>query len=115
VFDGGSGIFARVEYQIECYLTVDDAQDAYRAHRQTIAPKVQGNASSGPVIEGVEEGLGDWSHKFAFSTEDGSVVHYIFLRENVLVELVFAGPTDPTFPDRAASQARVLDERIYSR
>ena len=115
VFEGGSGAFSRVEYQVECYLTVDDAQDAYREYRQTMTTRLQSNTSVGPVIESTEEGLGDWNHKFAFSSGGSDAVHYIFLRENVLVELAFSGPSDPSFPDKAASQARVLDKQIYSR
>ena len=61
------------------------------------------------------EQLGDWNHKYAVTVEGSAIVHYIFLRENVLVEFAFTGPEAPTFPDQAARQARVLDKQIYSR
>jgi hypothetical protein len=115
VFGGGGGAFSQVVCQIECYLSVEESQQAYRAYRETLTSRLQGNPSYGPMIESEEEQLGDWNHKYAVSAEGSAIVHYIFLRENVLVEFAFTGPESPTFPDQAARQARVLDKQIYSR
>jgi hypothetical protein len=101
--------------QVECYLSVEDAQNAYRAYREELTAELKGKPSYGPMIETEEEQLGDWNHKFAVSVESSAIVHYIFLRENVLVEFAFTGPESPTFPDQAARQARVLDKQIYNR
>jgi hypothetical protein len=115
VFEGGGGAFSQVLCQIECYLSVEDAQNAYRAYRETLTTKLKGNPSYGPMIESEEEQLGDWNHKYAVAVETAAIIHYIFLRENVLVEFALTGPESPTFPDQAARQARVLDTLIYSR
>jgi hypothetical protein len=114
-FAGSDGAFSEVLCQVECYLSVEDAQRAYRAYRETLTAELQGKPSYGPMIEGEEEQLGDWNHRYAVSVESSAIVHYIFLRENVLVEFAFTGPDTPAFPDQAARQARVLDKQIYSR
>ncbi|MBN1933814.1 MAG: hypothetical protein JW934_04065, partial [Anaerolineae bacterium] len=49
--------------------------------------------------------------------EGGNVetIHYLFLRENVLVEMALTAAKSPTLSDQALKQAQVVDQRIAAR
>ena len=115
VFESGRGVFTRISSQVECYLSVVDAQIAYRAYHETLAARIRGNATYESIKDAEESLLGDWNRRLAVTFQGQMIIHYIFLRENVFVELALTGPESPEFRDRAARQARLLDERIYSR
>jgi hypothetical protein len=112
-FAGDRGVFSRITCQVECYLSVKDAQDAYRAYRERLAADLKGNASYESVSDSEERLLGDWNRMYTIRGQDLLTVHYVFLRENVFVELALSGRDVPEFPDQAARQARLLDERIF--
>jgi len=111
VYEGDQAGISQIECQVECYLSVPDAQSAYRAYKEQISERL--DAAYDSVGESGEEALGDWSWAFRIQAEDEQVVHYLFLRENVLVEMVFTGPRSPDMPDQAARHARSVDQRIY--
>jgi hypothetical protein len=113
VFAGSQSVFSRIECQIECYLSVTDTQAAFRALREQLDADLKGNAANDSVTDGEERMLGDWNRVFTVRSGDDLALHYIFLRENVLVELAMTGPDAPDLPDQAARLARLLDERIF--
>lgn len=115
VFEGPGEAFSRIVSQVECYLSVEDAQAAYRAYRESLSSDLRGNASNESVTEGEERLLGDWNRMFSVRSPNGLTVHYVFIRENVFVELALTGQDVPDLPDQAARQARLLDERVYKR
>ena len=114
-FEGGTGVFSRIVCQIECYISIRDAQGAYRSYREKLTTDLKANAAYGSVSDSEEGLLGDWNRMYVARARDTMTVHLVFLRENVFVELVFTGPNVPEVPDRAARQARLLDERIFQR
>jgi len=113
VFVGSQSVFSRVECQIECYLSVTDTQAAFRVLREQLGADLRGNAANDSVTDGEERMLGDWNRVFTVRSGDDLTLHYVFLRENVLVVLALTGPDAPDFPDQAARVARLLDERIF--
>jgi hypothetical protein len=115
VFRGDGDVFSEVTCQVECYLTVKDAQDAYRAYRQEIAAALRDDASFDSVTDAEERVLGEWNHVYVARSRDAVLVEYVFLRNNAFVFLSFAGPQTPSFADKAAEQARLLDSRIFRR
>jgi hypothetical protein len=113
-FDSADGVFSRVECQVECYLTVSDAQAAYRAHRQQLESSLGANTRYDSVTDTEERLLGDWNRKFTLTgSNDAIEIRYLVLRENVLAELAFSGSESPEFADQAARKARLVDERIF--
>jgi hypothetical protein len=112
-FEGEGTSFARVTCQIECYLTLNEAQEAYRAFRQEIAADIHGKAAYESVHDREERLLGEWNHVYTAESKEATLVQYVFLRNNAFVFLSFEGPRSPTFADEAAQQARALDERIF--
>ena len=113
VFAGSQSVFSRIECQIECYLSVTDTQAAFRALREQLNGELRGNAANESVTDGEERLLGDWNRVFTVRSGDDLTLHYVFLRENVLVEVALTGPDAPDLPDQAARLARLLDERIF--
>lgn len=113
VYSGSQSVFSRVECRIECYLSVTDTQTAFRALREQLNADLKGNVANDSVTDGEERMLGDWNRVFTVRSGDNLSLHYIFLRENVLVELAMTGPDAPDLPDQAARLARLLDERIF--
>jgi hypothetical protein len=111
----GKGVFSSVACQVECYLSVKDAQDAYRAYREQLAGDLEASASYESVRDSEVRLLGDWSRRYTAQTQDVVVVHQIFLRENVFVDLTLFGSDAPEFSDQADRLARSLDERIFQR
>ena len=111
----GKGVFSGVVCQVECYLSVKDAQDAYRAYREQLAGELEGNAAYESVRDSEVRLLGDWSRKYTAQAQDVVVMHHIFLRENVFVNLTLSGSDAPEFSDQADRLARSLDERIFQR
>jgi hypothetical protein len=115
-FAGSEGVFSRVECQVECYLTVGDAQTAYRAYRQELKASLEASDRYDSVRDSEERLLGDWNRKFTMAGPRGSTeIRYLVLRENVLAVMTFVGPESPEFADQAARKARLLDERIFQR
>ena len=113
-FESGRGVFTHISSQVECYLSVVDAQIAYRAYRETLTAQIKGNATYQSVKDTEESLLGDWNRRLAVTLQREMIIHCIFLRENVFVELALTGPESPELLDQAVRQARLLDERIYS-
>jgi len=113
VFRGEGDLFSEVTCQVECYLTVKDAQDAYRTYRQEIAAALRDEASFDSVTDAEERVLGEWNHVYVAQSRDVMHIEYVFLRDNALVFLSFAGPQAASAADKAAEQARLLDERIF--
>jgi hypothetical protein len=113
VLRGEGDVFSEVTCQVECYLTVKDAQDAYRAYRQEIAADLEDNTAFDSVTDTEERVLGEWNHVYTAESREAILVEYVFLRNNAFVFLSFAGPRAPDFADRAAQQARLLDDRIF--
>ena len=113
VFAGSQSVFSRIECQIECYLSVTDTQAAFRALREQLDADLRGRVANDSVTDGEERLLGDWNRVFTVRSGDDLTLHYIYLRENVLVVLVMTGLGAPDLPDQAARLARLLDERIY--
>jgi hypothetical protein len=112
-FQGEGTSFARVTCQIECYLTLKEAQEAYRAFRQEIAAEIQDEATYESVHDREERLLGEWNHVYTAESKDAMLVQYVFLRNNAFVFLSFEGRRSPAFADEAAQQARALDEEIF--
>jgi hypothetical protein len=112
-FRGGGGTFSEVTCQVECYLTLKEAQEAYRAFRQGIAAEIRDNSTFEAVHDAEERLLGEWNHVYTAQSRDAMRVDYVFLRNNAFVFLSFAGPPAPGFADEAAQQARSLDEQIF--
>jgi hypothetical protein len=116
ILESDEGLFSRVECQAECYLTVSDAQLAYRAYRQQLTDSLESSGRYSVVNESEERLLGDWNRKFTMTGAGASSeIRYLVLRENVLAELVFAGSETPEFSDQAARKARLFDERVFER
>lgn len=115
VFRGEGDVFSEVTCQVECYLTVADAQDAYRAYRQEIAAALRDEESFDSVTDAEERVLGEWNHVYVAQSHDAMRIEYVFLRNNAFVYLSFSGPQGTTFADKAAEQARLLDSRIFRR
>lgn len=113
VFAGSQSVFSHIECQIECYLSVTDTQAAFRALREQLNGELRGSAANESVTDGEERLLGDWNRVFTVRSGDDVTLHYVFLRENVLVEMALTGPDAPDLPDQAARLARLLDERIF--
>ena len=111
VYQSSQAGLSQIQCQVECYLSVRDAQSAYRAYKEQLSRQLDTQYES--VGEGEEEALGDWNWVFRFQANDQQVVHYLFLRENVLVEMAFAGQRSPTLPGQAVRYARAVDQRIY--
>jgi len=112
VFRGEDGLFSEVTCQVECYLTLNEAQDAYRAFRQEIAAELRDSTAYDAVHDAEERLLGEWNHMYTAQSRDAMLVEYVFLRNNAFVFLSFVGSQAPGFADEAAQQARSLDERI---
>jgi hypothetical protein len=115
IFRGEGDVFSEVTCQVECYLTVKDAQDAYRVYRQEIAAELRDEASFDSVTDAEERALGEWNHVYVAQSREAILIEYVFLRNNAFVFLSFAGPQAPGFTDKAAEQARLLDSRIFRR
>lgn len=113
VFRGLGKPFDTVTCQVECYLTLKEAQDAYRAFRQGIAAELKSDSAFETVHDTEERLLGEWNHAYTAQSKDTMLIEYVFLRNNAFVFLSFAGPITPEFGDKAAEQARSLDERIF--
>lgn len=111
IYQGSQAEISQIECQVECYLSVRDAQSAYRAYKEQLS--LQLDAEYDSVGESEEDALGDWNWVFKVQANDQQVVHYLFLRENVLVEMTFAGQRSPTLPGQAVRYARSVDQRIY--
>jgi len=113
VFRGDGSLFSEVTCQVECYLTLKEAQGAYRAFRQEIAAELRDSTAYDAVHDAEERLLGEWNHMYTAQSGDAMLVEYVFLRNNAFVFLSFVGPQAPGFADEAAQQARSLDERIF--
>jgi hypothetical protein len=113
VFQGSGKPFDAVTCQVESYLTIKEAQEAYRAFRQEIAATIRDNDDYQTVHDTEERLLGEWNHVYTAQSKDTMRVEYVFLRNNVFVFLSFDGPNTPEFADEAAQQARALDEHIF--
>jgi hypothetical protein len=113
VFHGQGEPFATVTCQVECYLTVREAQEAYRAFRQGIAAELKENSAYETAYDTEERLLGEWNHVYTAQSKSTMLVEYVFLRNNAFVFLSFEGPQTTEFADAAAQQARSLDERIF--
>lgn len=113
VFRGNGGTFTEVTCQVECYLTIEEAQEAYRAFRQEIAAELRDSTAWEDVHDAEERLLGEWNHMYAAQSKDAMLVRYVFLRNNAFAYLSFTGPQAPTLADEAAQQARSLDDRIF--
>jgi len=115
VFEGGGDVFSRLVCQVECYLSVADGQEAYLAYLAALPAQLDGDPVYGSVADHEERALGDWNRVFVARAEGVEIVHVLFLRENVFVDLAFTGTGAPQTIDLAARQARLVDERIFAR
>jgi hypothetical protein len=113
VFRGDGGLFSEVACQVECYLTLKEAQDAYRAFRQELAAELRDSTAYDTVNDAEERLLGEWNHMYTAQSSDAMLVEYVFLRNNAFAFMSFVGPQAPGFADEAAQKARSLDERIF--
>ena len=111
IYQDSQDEISQIECQVECYLSVPDAQSAYRAYKEQLS--LQLDAAYDLVGESEEDALGDWNWVFKVQSNDQQVVHYLFLRDNVLVEMAFAGQSSPTLPGQAVRYARSVDQTIY--
>jgi hypothetical protein len=112
-FQGSGDPFDMVTCQVECYLTIKEAQEAYRAFRQDIAAQIEANSSYQSIYDAEERLLGEWNHVYTAQSKDAMLVEYVFLRNNAFVFVSFKGPQTPEFADEAAQVARALDQRIF--
>lgn len=113
VFRGEGEPFATVTCQVECYLTLKEAQEAYRAFRQGIAAEIKDDSTYEAVHNTEERLLGEWNHVYTAQSKGTMLVEYVFLRNNAFVFLSFEGPQAPEFANQAVQQARSLDDRIF--
>jgi hypothetical protein len=113
-YEGAGEPFTQVVCQVECYLSSKDAQVAYRVYKDELAAKIAEDGRYTSVDAG-EANLGEWGWLFDMQHDNSQTVHYIFLRENVLVETIFAGAHTAEFLAEAIRQAQVVDRRILER
>ncbi len=114
----GSGTFNPVVVQVECYLSVKDAQGAYRAYKAQLLEQLRAGGKYTSINEAETRGLGEWGAALTMQdTADANIqtIHYLFLRENVLVELALTAPKSAALGDQALKQAQVVDQRISAR
>ena len=107
--------FTEVTCQVECYLSVQNAQAAYRAYIRRIGEQIKSSDQYDVINEREEQSLGEWGWAFEMRSQDTDTVHYIYVRENVLVESVLVGTHSPDFVQQAVRMAQVVDRRISSR
>lgn len=115
IYQGRQAAFTRVLCQVECYLSVQDAQSAYRTYRERLTVELRADVRYASVSEREASALGDWGWAFEMRAGSMDAVHYLFLRENVLVEIALTGVHSPGFLDQAVRQAQVVDQQILVR
>ena len=113
IYTSDQAVLSQIQCQVECYLSVQDAQHAYRVYKEQLSQQLKGEVRYESVGESQEEALGDWSWVFKMEAREEQTLHYLFLRENVLVAVAFTGRRSPNLPDQAVRYARSLDQRIY--
>jgi hypothetical protein len=112
VYTADRGTFSEVISQVECYLSGSDAQVAYQAYKDQLTVQLTREAEGSSVDKGEARGLGEWGWMFRLRGEGVETVHYLFVRENVVAEIVVSGLPSPGFQDEAARQAQIVDRRI---
>jgi hypothetical protein len=115
VYQGNGATFTQVLCQVECYLSEQDARVAYQAYKEKLAASLRKEIGQASADESETRFLGEWGWAFSVRAETADTVHYLFSRENVLVEVAFTGPQSATFADRTTRQAQVVDQRILAR
>lgn len=117
-FRGRKTTFDAVTVQVECYLSAKDAQGAYRVYKAQLIEQLRNSGQYASINEAEARGLGEWGSVFTMQDAANAniqVIYYLFLRENVLVELSLRAPKSPALADQALKQAQVVDQRIAAR
>jgi hypothetical protein len=114
-YRGTRTVFADVECQVECYLSVRDGQSAYRALKEQLSTQVHSQGTYTSVNESETSLLGEWGWLFHLRTQDQETFLYLFVRENVLVEALVSGAHSAELADQAIRLAQVIDQRVMAR
>ena len=117
VYEGG-GRFSHVVSQVECYLSTKEAQTAYRLYKERLVSDLQGDERYAAVNESQADGLGEWGALFNMRGKNDANLEaaaFLFVRENVLVEVTLTGRHASDFVDQAVRQAKIVDQRILAR
>jgi hypothetical protein len=109
------GASTRVTSQVECYLAVADAQMAYRAYQSLIGEQIKNDDRYTAVNEYEQDLLGDWGWAFEARDDVQETYHYIYVRDNVLVESIVSGPKAADLRQETVRLAQVVDQRIADR
>ncbi len=115
LYRGQGGGFTSVLCQVECYLSFRDAQVAYRAYKGQLAAELKNSQGYDSVSDEEVSVLGEWGWRFNLRAQDKETYHYIFVRENVLVEMAMTGERSPDLADRTIRLAQIVDRRISAR
>jgi hypothetical protein len=114
----GSGSFSRIVCQVECYLSVRNAQTAYRIYKEQLVSTFGNDERYAAVNESEASGLGEWGAMLRMrdkSDQNRETIAFLFVRENVLTEITLEGTYSSDLIDRAVRQAKVVDQRILAR
>lgn len=117
VYQGNQARYARVVSQVECYLSAQEAQIAYRTYKGQLTEQIKNDSQYGPLNEG-EARLGEWSTMLTISNKDNPdliTIHYVFVRENVVIEVGLTGWKGPDFNEQALKTAQIVDKRVAAR
>jgi|GEM_PF-3726007 len=117
-FQGRGTTFDALTVQVECYLSTRDAQMAYRAYKTQLIEQLRNSGRYASLNEAEARGLGEWGTVLTMQDAANAniqTIYYLFLRENVLVELSLRAPKSPALADQALKQAQVVDQRIAAR
>jgi hypothetical protein len=117
VYEGG-GRFSRVTCQAECYLSIKEAQTAYRLYKEQLVSSFRDDEQYGAVNESQADGIGEWGAMFSMRGQNNAnreIISFLFIRENVLVEVTLTGNHAPDSVDQASRLAKTVDQRILSR
>jgi hypothetical protein len=117
VYEGG-GRFPHVVSQVECYLSAKEAQTAYRLYKEQLVSDLQSDERYAAVNESQADGLGEWGAMFSMRGKNDANLEtaaFLFVRENVLVEVTLSGRHASDFFDQAIRQAKIVDQRILAR
>ncbi len=112
LYRGVSGGFESVLCQVECYLSFHDAQVAYRAYKSKLTDELKSDRRYDAISDEEVSVLGEWGWRFNLRAQDKETYHYIFVRENVLVEMSITGQRSPDLADRSIRLAQIVDRRI---
>lgn len=114
VFAGPGDPFTQVMVQVECYLSAQDAQAAYRAYKGQLGDQIRNSAQYDAINEREEQALGEWGWAFEMRSQDSDTVHYVYLRQNVLVEVALVGPHSLEFVQESLRMAQIVDRRVLA-